>query len=172
MYLHKLAILNHVPQLKNLYLQGVYNTQAVKELDYTKLYLGKSKVEQMIENARLCFYRGEGHTFEEIFGGLERKTARAHMPRDSIHFRNFRCEILTAKGLLLEAIESIENLLFFCKERGFAKGEYIRCLLTLVKAYNQKQRYYDSLAVLEQIKIDCDAKNIQLESVEALILKA
>ena len=35
--LHKVAIINHIPDLKDMLLQGIFNSREVKELDHYKL---------------------------------------------------------------------------------------------------------------------------------------
>ena len=70
LFLHKMAILNHIPDLKELFLQGIYNLPHLNSLDHAKLYLKESKIGTLIANARICYFRRENFSYQNFISQI------------------------------------------------------------------------------------------------------
>lgn len=71
MFLHKLAVVEQIPQLQGLMMDGFREDQQVNKLDKYKLAMGRTRGERWVGEAVLCDYRGEGARAKRIVQELE-----------------------------------------------------------------------------------------------------
>lgn len=120
--LHKLAVINQLPLLADLLLQGLKQDPQVKNLDQFKLALENTQVDGMIREATLSDCRGEHSKTARLYEGLLVMAAFQRDPKEIIKIWAFRNKSLIKNGRLVEAYDSCQRLISFCQAHGYVKG--------------------------------------------------